>query len=375
MKTNLKIDSNRENNSKNQSIKPIFLAIYTRWFLVALFVFNSLYILPTTANAGFFSMISNLFSVNSQNTDTLIIESNSQNVPILTSSTNFDPAAAIGGSDINTTDDGESLVSENGPSGTQADMSNTGNTGQISKYIVKNGDNLASVAKMFGVTTNTILWANDISGKTLKIGQELIILPVSGTIHTVVKGDSLKSLAKKYKAEVGEIAQFNDLESGVVLAVGEMIIIPDGEGLTKISSTRTTVAVKNGVTAKPHNTNGPNYEGYYIRPITGGIRTQGLHGYNGIDIGARTGTPIYAAAAGQVIIAKSSGYNTGYGKYVVISHYNGTQTVYGHLSEVLVSSGQLVGQGEFIGLSGNTGKSTGPHLHFEVRGAHNPLAD
>lgn len=375
MKTNLKIDSNRESDSKNQSIKPIFLAISTRWFLVALFVFNSLYILPTTANAGFFSIISNLFSGSAQSTDTLMVESNSQNVPILTSSTNFDPAAAIGGSDINTTDDGESLVSENGPSGTQADMSNTGNTGQISKYIVKNGDNLASVAKMFGVTSNTILWANDISSKTLKVGQELIILPVSGTIHTVAKGDTLKSLAKKYKADVGEIAQFNDIESGTSLALGDMIIIPDGEGLAKVSSSKTTVTVKNGVTAKPHDTNGPDYEGYYIRPLVGGIRTQGLHGYNGVDIGTHIGTTIYAAAAGQVIIAKSSGYNTGYGKYIVISHYNGTQTVYGHLSEVLVSPGQLVGQGEVIGLSGNTGKSTGPHLHFEVRGAHNPLAD
>lgn len=377
MKTKLKIDSNRESDSKNQSIKPIFLAISTRWFLVALFIFSSFYVLPATANAGFFSVISNFFSGNPQTSDVQVADSNSQNVPLLQSAVNFDLNAAVGGGDIATADDGESLVSENGPSGTQADISNTGNTGQISKYTVKKGDNLASVAKMFGVTTNTILWANNVSNKTLKEGQELIILPVSGTIHTVVKGDTLKSISKKYKADLGEIAQFNDMSSDASLSIGDSIIIPDGEGLTLVSNSNSsrTVVVKNGVTAKPHDTNGPDYEGYYIRPLVGGVRTQGLHGYNGIDIGTHVGTTIYAAAAGQVIIAKSSGWNTGYGKYIVISHYNGTQTVYGHLSEVLVSPGQLVAQGEVIGLSGNTGKSTGPHLHFEVRGAHNPLAD
>lgn len=369
MRQNLKIDSKSENNSKSQSIKPIFLAIYTRWFLIVLFVFNTFYILPVTANAGFISAITNFFSGNSQSTEAKIEESNSQNVPLLQSAANFDLSAAIGGGDISVTDDNAALVSESGPSGTLADISNTGNTGQISKYTVKKGDNLSSIAKMYGVTTNTIIWANDLSGQSLKEGQELIILPVSGTLHTVAKGDTLASIAKKYKADVGEISQFNDISSGSKLAIGDVIVIPDGEGSVKVSVTKT---ISSGNTPY-RGGSGPEYSGYYIRPIIGGVKTQGIHGYNGIDIGVRTGTTLYAAAAGQVIIAKSSGWNTGYGKYIVISHYNGTQTVYGHLSEVLVTPGQTVYQGQVIGLTGNTGKSTGPHLHFEIRGAKNPF--
>jgi murein DD-endopeptidase MepM/ murein hydrolase activator NlpD len=101
--------------------------------------------------------------------------------------------------------------------------------------------------------------------------------------------------------------------------------------------------------------------------------TQGLHGYNGIDIGVPTGTAIYAAAGGTVIISRNSGWNGGYGDYIVISHDNGVQTLYGHLSRTVVQTGARVEQGDIIGYSGMTGKATGPHLHFEVRGAKNPF--
>ena len=120
---------------------------------------------------------------------------------------------------------------------------------------------------------------------------------------------------------------------------------------------------------------GPECPGYYIRPIAGGVKMQGLHGYNAIDIGTPVGTTLHAAASGVVIIARSSGWNGGYGSYIVISHYNGTQTVYGHLSHVFVNAGDTVTQGQVIGLTGNTGHSTGPHLHFEVRGAYNFMGD
>jgi murein DD-endopeptidase MepM/ murein hydrolase activator NlpD len=92
-----------------------------------------------------------------------------------------------------------------------------------------------------------------------------------------------------------------------------------------------------------------------------------------VDYGMPVGSPIYASAAGKVLIAKGSGWNGGYGDYIVIEHANGTQTVYGHMSTLAVSVGQSVVQGQLIGYSGNTGKSTGPHLHFEIRGAKNPF--
>ena len=113
--------------------------------------------------------------------------------------------------------------------------------------------------------------------------------------------------------------------------------------------------------------------GYFVRPIIGGIKTQGIHGQNAVDIGAPVGTPILASAGGTILVGKNSGYNGGYGRMIIVSHPNGTQTVYGHMNSVYVNAGQTVSQGEQIGESGNSGKSTGPHLHFEVRGAENPF--
>ena len=102
-------------------------------------------------------------------------------------------------------------------------------------------------------------------------------------------------------------------------------------------------------------------------------KTQGLHGYNGVDIGAPNGTPIIAAAGGSVVVSRNSGWNGGYGNYIVIKHENGTQTLYAHMSEIVVVSGQSIVQGQVVGSVGSTGKSTGSHLHFEVRGAKNPF--
>ena len=282
--------------------------------------------------------------------------------------------AAVGGGEISTVGD-EALVSESGPSGTLADIEDSVSTGQISTYTVRKGDTLSSIAKMYGINSNTIVWANDLKSSSVKEGQSLVILPVIGTIHTVIKGDTFSSIAKKYKADEGEILQFNDLTSDSPLAVGDTIIIPDGEGTTKISSQKSTVVGSRTFVYHPYKGgSGPDLGDYYMRPVVGGVRTQGLHGYNSIDIGIPTGSTLYAAAAGQVILAKSSGYNGGYGKYIIISHYNGTQTVYGHLSALNVKVGDVVYKGQVIGKTGNTGRSTGPHLHFEVRGALNPLA-
>lgn len=235
----------------------------------------------------------------------------------------------------------------------------------ISTYVVREGDSLSHIAQMFGVSVNTVLWANGLSRtSSLKVGSELVILPVSGVRHTVKKNDTIASIAKNYSASADDIADFNALPDGVSLEVGSIVIVPNGKIAEAPAAPR--------VTSRLRGASGPAYDGYYIRPVDG-RKTQGLHGYNGIDFGASRGTPVFASASGQVIIARSSGYNGGYGKYVVISHDNGTQTLYGHLNAVGVSVGQSVGQGQYIGDVGNTGRSTGPHLHFEVRGAKNPF--
>ena len=103
------------------------------------------------------------------------------------------------------------------------------------------------------------------------------------------------------------------------------------------------------------------------------MRTQGIHGYNAVDLAAGYGSPIRAAAAGEVIVSKASGWNGGYGQYIVIRHANGAQTLYSHMMRNDVGVGSYVSQGQVIGGMGSTGKSTGTHLHFEVRGARNPF--
>ena len=283
---------------------------------------------------------------------------NSQTMNLLEGYLNINPAG-IGGPIIAVVDN-TAFSAEDDP-GTFADLGRFG-TGEISVYTVRQGDTLGGIAEMFGVSVNTIVWANDMKSRTLKVGQELVILPITGVKHMVKSGDTIASVAKKYKADLDDVLSYNGLETNSKIAVGDVIIIPDGVVSTSAGSVAPSSSSKITVS-----------DGYFVRPLRGGIKSQGIHGYNGIDIAAPTGTPIYASAAGTVIISKASGYNGGYGLYVAIKHGNGTQTVYGHMSKVNVVVGEQVDQGEVIGAVGNTGRSTGPHIHFEIRGAKNPF--
>lgn len=286
---------------------------------------------------------------------------NSQTMELLTGYLNSNPTS-IGGPVLAIVDN---IALEAGRIGGETFMElGQSGTGQISVYVVHENDTLSEIAEMFGVSTNTIIWANDLRNTSIKEGQELLILPISGVRHVVKSGDTLQSIAKSYKADLDDILSYNDLLTGSKIKIGDAIIIPNGviSASANIKSSLTQIS-----------SNLPIYSGYYLRPITGGRKSQGIHGYNGVDLAAPTGTSIMASAAGTVIIAKSSGYNGGYGLYVVIKHSNGTQTLYGHMSKVNVSVGQYVDQGEIIGAVGSTGLSTGPHIHFEVRGARNPF--
>jgi len=235
---------------------------------------------------------------------------------------------------------------------------------------VRNGDTVAGIAKMFGVSENTVRWANNLSAKSsLTKNQELVILPISGVKYVIKKGDTLKSIAKSFNADQEEILSFNDFKSGSNLKTGDEIIIPNGEIGSSVSNTS-----QKPKTSKTPSLSGKSYSiGYFMRPVIGGRKTQGVHGHNGVDLANKLNSPILAAAGGKVIIAKQGGWNGGYGSYVVISHPNGMQTLYGHMNSLNVSAGQTVGQGDVIGYMGSTGQSTGVHLHFEVRGGVNPF--
>ncbi len=299
----------------------------------------------------------------------------SENLALLEPATNPDPNPFKAASDIPTTE-GSALIANTGPEGTLADVESRTGNGQISLYVVRSGDTLSEIADMFEVTPNTILWANDLkSSKDIHPGDTLLILPVSGVQHKVLKGETLKSLAKKYGADAGDIASYNGLDESTALAVGSTVIIPGGELSAPPKPTTTTKKSTGSTTKNPYKGGGgAEIDGYYSNPVPGGLLTQGVHGWNGVDIGAPAGTPIHAAAGGTVIVAKSGGWNGGYGSYVVVSHSNGTQTLYSHMSSVRASVGQGVSAGDTIGLVGRTGSATGNHLHFEVRGAKNPFA-
>lgn len=288
----------------------------------------------------------------------IVNSKNSQTIELLKSHPNQDIARSV--KRLAMVDD-SALVAESPKGGEVFAEAGLAGSGQISVYVVRDGDTLSTIAKMFRVSINTIVWANDLRGTTIKPGQTLVILPISGVKHNIAKGDTIQTIAKKYKADVDDILAYNNLTSSSKLTLGEEIIIPNGE----IASVTSNYI--------PSGTNTVVSSGYYARPLQGGRRTQGMHGNNGVDIAAPLGTPVVASAGGTVIIARSSGWNGGYGLYVVISHSNGTQTLYAHLSSVNVSVGDTVSKGQVIGKVGNTGKSTGPHLHFEVRGARNPF--
>lgn len=313
--------------------------------------------LVNSAHAGFFSFLNKLLGE-----DETVESYNSQNLPLLSSldSSNF-TANAIGGASINFVEE-SSLLPIVGPMGSMADVE-TYKLDQITTYVVQPGDNLSKIAKMFGVSVGTIYWANELKrGDLIKEGDVLVILPISGIQHEIKKGETIESIAKKYKSDAEEIIVFNNINPND-LKTGETIIIPNAE-LSPVPSSVVNIA---------RGTNGPNISGYFVRPIYGGRRSQGLHGFNGVDLAQSCGSPVFASASGQVLVARSWGWNGGYGNYIVIAHPNGTQTVYGHLLRVGISAGQYTTQGSVIGSVGSTGHSTGCHVHFEIRGARNPF--
>lgn len=325
--------------------------------------------LPQTTSADTLSFLLGIFGGGSAEASSLSSPAdNSQTIPLLAAAVSADAQSARGGGDI-TIDGGVALLPESGPSGTPADIGNGLSNDQISIYVVRRGDTLSEVADMFGVSVNTIIWANDLSNaRDVRPGQTLVILPVSGIRHVVAPGETVESIARRYKADPKEIVQFNDLPGGA-LAAGTAVIIPDGE-MALPESYYSSAAYP---TEKLRHAGGPVYEHYYAAPLASFVKTQGLHGYNAVDLGAPIGTPIMASAPGEVIVSKNYGWNGGYGEYVVIAHNNGTETLYAHMSKNITYVGMRVFQGQVIGYVGVTGKTTGPHLHFEVRGATNPF--
>jgi murein DD-endopeptidase MepM/ murein hydrolase activator NlpD len=222
-----------------------------------------------------------------------------------------------------------------------------------STYTVRNGDTLGAIAKRSGLALGSLISANGISNaRAVKSGTALRIPSMDGLVHRVRTGDSLNAIAKRYKVDTTTILDANDLGSAI-LTPGQSLFIP-GARLAEADLKQ----VLGEMIAWPARGRLSSYFGYRPDPFTG-IRR--FHG--GIDIVMNTGTAVRSAAAGVV---SDVGYNANYGNYIIVTHGGGMQTLYGHLSSTSIAKGAKVGQGTMIGLSGNTGYSTGPHLHFGI---------
>ncbi len=230
-------------------------------------------------------------------------------------------------------------------------------------YVVQPGDTVVALAGRFGITPDTILSANgELAGNPdlLKLGQELTILPVSGVLHIVEEGDTLESIVEQYKADMDAVIAYSDnhLSEPYELTPGQRIVLPGGTLPPPSGRRYAPAGSSSGLSTIPAT-------GRFMWPTTGRITQYPWGRHTAIDMGTPTGTPIYAADAGYVTTAGWS--NVGYGQYVVIDHGNGYCTLYAHMSAILVKAGQSVPKGEMIGRVGSTGKSTGAHLHFEIR--------
>ena len=300
---------------------------------------------------------------------------NSQTVPLLETSINPDLKNTNEPKDIVIVQN-DSFVYSDGLSVSDIKVEKSPLSDQISVYTVEDGDTLSGIAELFDVSINTIRWENNLSvGQSIKVGQKLNILPMTGVKHIVKSGDTISNIASKYEADIEDVMIFNDISKGDILKQGDIIFVPNG--IIKPVVLKSTLSSPSSYTP-PSNTKVQS--GYYMRPAPGkitshyGSRKRGFH--PGVDIGNKRGTTVVAAADGvvsEVVTGCVEGRGScggGYGNHIDIEHSNGTSTRYAHLSNVSVSTGQNISQGEKIGAVGNTGNSTGPHLHFEIRNSN-----
>jgi len=305
------------------------------------------------------------------------IDSNSQNLKLLKPEMEYNITGPTGGSEVVIEEN--ALVSSGLPTGeteSKAKIINS-SSDEINIYTVREGDTLSQISEMFDVKKSTIKGFNNLkSDNDLKVGQEILILPIDGVLYKVEKGDTLSSVAKKWKSDETDISLFNDIGQDGKLTVGSEIIIPGAEAPEPEKKVAVKTSTKTS-TAKSTGSAGGSYSsGFYTHPIPhGSVKSQGFHGpYEAQDLAAKIGTKIVASSAGRVIAVKAGegDWNGGYGKMVIIDDGRAT-VLYAHMSKVSVTQGQVVNQGQEVGLVGSTGRSTGPHLHIEYRGKNGPM--
>ena len=224
------------------------------------------------------------------------------------------------------------------------------------EYIIEEGDNLTVISRKIGANLDTLVSVNKISNANrLRPGQKIIVPNRNGLLYTMKKGESLEDVTERYDVSLKRVLTFNKISDASNIEAGDDIFLPGAkytldERIDKFGqmfSLPTTITRISSVF------------GYRVHPITG-VRTKHM----GVDIPGRLNTPVYASRKGKVIFA---GYSGGYGNLVIVRHDKGYTTYYGHLNSITTKAGANVGVGVMIGRMGSTGRSTGSHLHFEVR--------
>lgn len=296
-------------------------------------------------------------------------------------------------------------------------------------YVVQTGDTIYSIARRHGVTVDAILWANKMTdANVIRVGQKLVIPPASGKLHIVKDGDTLDSLSQSYGVSKTGIAAVNGLDEAAALTSGQRLLIPSsvrppmsdpafapaplvaasanepvpvapappaapaGQGTGSpvpplistiapliqapgILSPTTTSPTLTGPTVNITNKKVPRLAWPFpVNPPKSGVSQGFRPGHTGIDIYAPAGTPIGACAPGVVKMAEKdpAGF-TGYGWIVIVDHGEGISTWYAHMGSFAVKAGDRVETGQKLGTVGMTGRTTGPHVHLELRVNTTPL--
>ena len=237
---------------------------------------------------------------------------------------------------------------------------------KIITYTVAKGDTLSTIAQKFELSANTVKWQNNLVSDTLSVGDSLEILPVTGMAYKVNRGDTVYTIAKKLDTEAQKIVDFpfNDFANPETFSLveGQILIVPDGVKPAEQPYIRRQVYIAQGPSSTSFSASG------FTWPVRGLITQFATWYHMGLDIAAPYGTPIVAAKSGIIASASVGSWDYGYGTNVAIDNGSGYSTFYSHLSAVNVSVGQnVVGGSTVIGWIGMTGRTTGPHVHFEVR--------
>lgn len=232
---------------------------------------------------------------------------------------------------------------------------------KVDVHSIQMGENYWSIAKKNNIDIYTLIGANPTLPFKARIKQTLNILQRKGVLYTVLKGDDLSKIAANFGTDVKTLKAENYLHWWRHVREGDVLFIPGVKPILMLKEWKDYYS-RRGIFGDPLGRWGrinSNF-GPRIDPLTGDVRH-----HNGVDLKAKYGDPVYAAASGKVVF---TGVNGGYGNLIIIAHANGYNTYYGHLSKIYAKVGQKVHRGAgIIGRVGATGRVTGPHLHFEIR--------